>query len=283
MIGKFIKHDLKEGLIRYRARYILLILVCVITCIILDRSSEYFIKLYGQNWSLLEFGINNFYGRMPFHYSADSGDTFAVPFGWILQYLVLSYCIGDYIRRDMHGFGMYMIVQSKKRSYWWISKCIWCCVVNIVYFALIWCVNISYVWIAYGEVNLEKHALLLESCYGTIFGNVSVARLLIMTALLPMLAGIVQSLFQITISIIYEGTVSMAAVTAALVIACYYGNPFLPHGYAMVVRYFPDNINPAFSPNQIGFGIVYLCGLSVLLAIIGYLVVRKKDIYGRSF
>lgn len=280
MILKFMKHDLYEGIFRYKKRFVLLIFLCVTACIMLDRSTEYFRELYGQDWSPLEYGISHFFGRHPFDYDVSHGDTFTVPFEWAAVYLILAYCTGDYIIRDMKGFGMHMMVKSKKRSYWWISKCIWCLAVNAIYFTLVWGVYTAYSWMMHGQAGYDKHLLLLQSSYGDIFESMPLSQLFCMTMLLPFMAGIAQSFIQMILSLICGAAQSMVILTFLLVGSCYYGNPLLPHGYAMVVRYFPSDLVPSFQPNSIRGGILYLCIFIVLSGIGGYMIVRKKDVYG---
>ncbi|MBE5943678.1 MAG: hypothetical protein E7258_02035 [Lachnospiraceae bacterium] len=281
MIFRFVSHDLNEGIIRYRKRYLLIILVAIISCFMLDRSTEYITTTYGGYWTPLEYGINLFLGRYPFVYRPDSMDTFTVPFVWILTYILLAFVIGDYVQKDMQGYGMYMMLKSKKRSYWWISKCVWCVIVNLVYFGLIWLTYISYAWMKNGDIAIYKNLFIRSNYFGWRFEDKSVGFLIMMVVVMPILVGVVQSIIQIFLSVVFDATVTMVFVAGGLVLSCYYGNPLIPHGYGMLLRYYKDESNPDFVPNDIQSGIVILLTMIVIATVVGYVFFRRKNILSR--
>lgn len=277
---RFLNYDIEEGLFRFWKRYLLVILLGVIVCAIFQNSMDYFIKLYQEGFSPLEYGMNAFWGRYPYHYDPDVLDSFQVPFSWIMEYLLLAYCIGSYVAEDMQGLGIQLMTKSGQRFIWWMSKCIWCIVVNLVYFGLIWGVNMAFSWIMIGDVHIVKHEMLLEACYGREVVQTPVAQLLCMTLLLPVLVGIVQSLFQIILSIQIGSIPSMVVTSGILVVSTYYSNRFLVHGYAMVTRYYTDDMYPDYVPLDRQFALVYLAVCMLFLIGAGYKVIRKKDILG---
>ena len=107
-----------------------------------------------------------------------------------------------------------------------------------------------------------------------------VAQLLCMTLLLPVLVGIVQSLFQIILSIQIGSIPSLVVTSGILVVSTYYSNCFLVHGYAMVTRYYTDDMYPDYVPLDRQFALVYLAVCMLFLIGAGYKVIRKKDILG---
>ena len=255
---RFLNYDIEEGLLRFWKRYLLVILAEVVVCAFFQNSMEYFTKMYQEGLSPLEYGINALWGRYPYHYDPTILDSFRVPFSWIMEYLLLAYCIGGYVTEDMQGMGIQLMTKSGQRVIWWLSKCIWCIVVNLVYFGLIWGVNLTFSWILIGDVRTMKHEMLLESYYGMEVAQTSVAQLLCMTLLLPVLVGTAQSLFQIIVSIRIGSIPSLVIISGILVVSTYYSNRFLVHGYAMVSRYFTESMYKDYVPLQVSFGIIYL-------------------------
>lgn len=279
MIIKFFQHDIRQGLEKHIGRYILAALIGAVACSMIDLTGEYFRELYGQNLSIWEYGLYLFQGQTPFVLTKGSVNTFEVPMTWFMLYLCLLFCIGDYIRQDMHGFGMYMMVKSRKRSIWWCSKCMWCIAVNLLYFFSAWMGIFAYTWVRYGDVSLKDHLILSNMVFGTNFIGVGASDMLLNLLVLPLMVGIIQSLLQMILTVQYNSSAGMVVIFMMLVITSYYGNPYLPHGYSMTARFFSSDGADALSCQ---FGLLYLAVWMLALWVIGYIVVRKKDVFGRE-
>ena len=279
MIVKFFQHDIRQGLVKYIGRYILAVLIGAIACGMVDQAGEYFQQWYGQNLSIWEYGLNLFQGQSPFVFKKGSNNSFEVPMTWFMLYLCLMFCVGDYIRQDMHGFGMYMMVKSRKRSIWWCSKCVWCICVNLLYFACAWLGTLAYAWARYGEISFRDHITLANMIYGTDFIGVGASDMLVNLLVLPLMVGIIQSLLQMILTVQYSSSAGMVVVFMMLVVSSYYGSSYLPHGYAMIARFFSSDGADALS---VRFGLLYLTIWIIALWVIGYIIVRKKDVFGRE-
>lgn len=278
MIFKFICYDMKQGTLKHLKRFLLVVIVVVISCIIFDKRTEYITELYNEHWGFAEYSFDMFSGRFPFTFDRNSGDKFSLPLTWFLVYFFLAYCIGDYINTDMGGFGMQMMVRSKKSSIWWSSKFIWCILSTVLYFLFVYVSIIGYSWARYGDISNERHFFIFQTYYGGMFGNMTLNKMMFISVFLPVLAGIVQSLCQMVLTIVFDATKSLAVIAGILVIVCYYGNKFLPHGYAMTYRYYVESANSGVSPLSADFGIKYLIILCVILFVTGYFLLRRKDI-----
>ena len=116
-------------------------------------------------------------GRLP--------DQFRLPLAWILQYILLAYCIGNYVEEDMHGFGMQLMLKSRSRVLWWSSKCICCVCINLFYFLLLYGMTYGYAWISTGNMSMSGQQIALSLYYGEEVANTSMPELIRMTVLLP--------------------------------------------------------------------------------------------------
>ncbi len=81
----------------------------IVTFIVFDKKVEYLSAMFGEFPTSLEQGINLFYGRLPFKAALDGTETFAVPFDWMISYLLLAVLIGSHLQDDMTGFGFIVI------------------------------------------------------------------------------------------------------------------------------------------------------------------------------
>ena len=157
--------------------------------------------------------MNLFQGQSPFVFTKGSNNSFEVPMTWFMLYLCLMFCVGDYIRQDMHGFGMYMMVKSRKRSIWWCSKCAWCICVNLLYFTCAWLGTLAYAWARYGEISFRDHITLANMIYGTDFIGVGASDMLVNLLVLPLMVGIIQSLLQMILTVQYLSLIHISEPT----------------------------------------------------------------------
>lgn len=109
--------------------------------------------------------------------------------------------------------------------------------------------------------------------YGTDFIGVGASDLLVNLLVLPLMVGIIQSLLQMILTVQYSSSAGMVVVFMMLVVSSYYGSRYLPHGYAMITRFFSSDGADALS---VRFGLLYLTIWIIALWVIGYIIVRKK-------
>lgn len=273
-------YDAEAGVFRFWKRYLLTVVSVIVMCIVLRTSMEYFLELYQTGFSPLEYAIHNFFGQYPFHYDADNGDSFKVPFVWLVEYGLLAYCIGNYVTEDMHGFGLLLMAKSECRWVWWLSKCIWCIMVNLIHFGIIWGVNIGFSWVMSGDIHFVSHEMLATACFGYDIAQTTEKSLLVMTMLMPFMVGVVQSLIQMILSVKIGEIPSFVAIIGGLVGSAYYSNRFLIHGYAMLIRYYENEMFPEDVPLKVEFGIIYLMIWMIGLMYVGDKIIQKKDIMG---
>jgi hypothetical protein len=272
----------ENGIVCFWKRYLLPVFFTVIACVVYANKTEYWTRLFGKNWSTLEYGLTAFWGKLPFNESSTTLEIFELPFPWIVEYLMLAMCIGNYINEDLHGFGIWMLLKSKHRKVWWISKCIWCVCVNVVFFGMIWAVNISYAWIEGGDIGFVKNSLLLNAWYGSDVADAGLSELIIISVLMPFLMGLVQSLFQMICLLYVDGTVPLIIISVILAVSTYYSSKWLLYGYSMCSRYFLDGGNDKFVPVRYSFGIVYYIVVILVLGAVGYIIFRRKNILERT-
>ena len=74
----FLEYDISEGLIRFWRRYLWLIVLVFITCLLLDRASGDYLGMYGESWSPLGYIVNAFWGQRPFHFNQNTPDQFRI-------------------------------------------------------------------------------------------------------------------------------------------------------------------------------------------------------------
>lgn len=71
-------------------------------------------------------------------YNPINGAEFMIPTEYMMLQLYLSYMIGDYILKDLLGVGKNILVRTQKRVFWWLSKCVWCVITVIGFYAAVY-------------------------------------------------------------------------------------------------------------------------------------------------
>jgi len=272
------KYDFEEGVIKYFNKFLLICPLVLVSIVMFETRTNYIMSIFGESATSLEMGINTFFGRYPFEFDIGKKQIFLIPFEWLIIYAYLAMLIGDYFNNDLNGFGMLVMINSYNRGIWWCSKCLRIVFVSIGHFIVIWGTIISYEWIRYGKVSFVKNKQYFIETFGTQLNNLNINKLHIMLIVMPILVGIVQSLFQLVLNIYLKSDISMIIILGILVFSSYYSNKYIIHGYSMICRYCANYANYDFNPLDISFGMKYLFLLCVVLYIMGLFMIKRKDI-----
>lgn len=111
---KLLGHDLRFGLLRWR--YLIGMSLFAIPCFIFAR----YLYVNGVQGSWMDYMLSLFRGAEP-----------------TLWLLVTSGCLFinlDYLMKDLTNAGLQIIIRSKNRIYWYLSKCVWNLGSCIIYF-----------------------------------------------------------------------------------------------------------------------------------------------------
>ncbi|MCM1272650.1 MAG: hypothetical protein NC220_03490 [Clostridium sp.] len=219
-----------------------------------------------------DFGAWSFLGSLPYNCISGSGIKFTLPFGWVTQYLVLAYLIGGYVRKDMKDYGVTLMIKSSNRVIWWFSKCIWCVLVNVLFFTSIMGVNMVFSWVGGKNNVFAVDAVFMEHLNLSLLLHDNGRFILIVV--IPFLVGVLLSMFQIVISLLCGDICAMVILGGIIVCSIYYAHPLLPTGYAMLCRYTAEGATLDWKT-----GLIYLTCLIMGFCFVGYVIIRKRDIY----
>lgn len=127
MIFQDVLYGLRKSLGKYVGFMIFMFAIVLGKCFLLKQGQ------YG------EFGLFGILGcdilRGIPTYIPTGDNQIIVPAYWIIMLLFIPFIIGDYCEEDMKGVGLYKIVLSGRKK-WWFSKIIWILVSCIVYLVI---------------------------------------------------------------------------------------------------------------------------------------------------
>ena len=131
-----IKYDIREGIIQQWKKYAVLCVI-YIACIV------QFIMLCGANRHIDTYTCGDmvmwmFDGVKKF--DAGAKNNVDISSVYILPNVFIAYIIGNYVIKDLYGYGKDILIRTGNRIKWWLSKCIWCVLTSCMCYAVLYAV-----------------------------------------------------------------------------------------------------------------------------------------------
>jgi hypothetical protein len=152
-VSRFIKDDIKRSLIHNRYRIIL----CVFIVFGLMAA---FYKHIGVINSVRDNKIQPsvcdyilYMTRGICRVTEENITRLEIPYVWISLCIMCGLMVLDYMYSDMRGMGKNVLVYSKKKSLWWISKCITSVAAVTLVYVIIWLMSVMFIFVSKGSME----------------------------------------------------------------------------------------------------------------------------------
>lgn len=276
-----IKHDLRVGVAGQWIKYLVTaIIFSVLNCSLLV-SIEH-IKRFSINDgikftsspNLGDFLYYNYRGMREF---LPNDKDFQINAFFLLINLFLAYIVSFYPFKDLLGYGQKMLLSSQKRSYWWISKCIWNITSVLCFYGTTYII-MSFFSLFTGGLSLLPHLEILQACCSVSLQSVDIFSVLMAGVLLPILISICISLFQMTVSLIFKPIIGIIVVASILVISIFYLSGWIPGNYLMIQR---NSLFISGSGVDLWKGILLSFLISIASILIGLYYFMRCDILSK--
>ncbi|SEW43032.1 hypothetical protein [[Clostridium] fimetarium] len=270
--------DLRQGIIRYYYKYIIIFFVACTIAIQFFLKTNIYIKKYNiaDETSVIDCFIYMFKGMK--EYIPSTSNPFNVPFDFLLFNLILGLLIGYYPHKDLHGMGLQMMIKSKQRIFWWSSKCIWNMATVISYYAAIYMGILIAGMLFKTQITGEIHKELIHRMLGMEIVGYKQFEIIIFVGLLPIISSIAISMFQMFLSFLVHPIVSYIIIIILYIFSAFYMKWFLPGNFLMFYR------NYIVNPNGIHIFPSMMVNMIIILIsfIVGYFYFRNVDILGKE-
>lgn len=275
MFAKLIFYDLRNGLLRCWKKY--LISFFLFNLFYLDLYFKWGnSKLNRSDLSLGDYILYPIAGMKV--YIPNAREPFIFPVLWIIIFMLIFYIVLYYPFLDLCGFGKNILVNSRKRSLWWLSKCVWVISSVITYFAIACITAILFSIAANAKSSLNiNHTLLMMFGIRDI-DLVSSQNNVILAALLLILVAISLCLMQLTISLFIKPLYSFSLTVSLLLFSAYCKTPLLIGNYAMPIRLNIWIKNGLAPMDGIWFSII----VSLVSITVGYCYFNSIDIMNKE-
>ncbi len=269
-----IKHDFYKGTIEGWKRYAIALCIFVFLCFVFQIRAEKIIQFnkISKEISFSDFILFMFRGMNVFDGNAvELQDKLPQ---WFLVNIYLSIIIGYFPLKDLSESGIQVLIRTKSRVSWWLSKCLWVTYNVLIYYAIS-IIVITVFSLFHGGLSLEPSKEL-----NLILSNLDISKfnfkgILIVGIILPVITSITFSLIQLLISLFTNSIISNMFIITVLTLTPFYCNSFFIGNYLMILR---SNLNIGDSGISIVYGIVVCVVLSIATIFIGANKIKRYDI-----
>lgn len=266
------RYDISNGLIKEYKKYILAL------CFFISAAIIYRLPQLDNISTLGNYILFTHVGMM--EYSPDFANRFQFPTVWICFHMLEYFIVLYYPYDDMNDFGKHVLINSKNRTEWYLSKCCWTITSISIYF-FIYIISQLVVCIFLGDL------ISMDITQDEAFRNIYVSNefflgyptsIHLLLYVLPFTVSVTIGLLQMMLSLIIKPFYSYIVCAVILIGSAYYVNPLMIGNYAMVQR------SDIFLKNGVNsvLGLILCMVISVASVIGGIMIFKRYDILNRG-
>lgn len=238
---KLLQFDLRNGILKKTPLFLAPVLIAVIACLdlankisVMNRQGFHPVKFHASFANYIGF----LYGGMA-EYIPSPNNPFLFPVRWLLILLLILFITLNYPYDDMQSLGQQILIRTKGRALWWLSKCGWnlCC--SLLFHLMIYAVVLVFCLATKAGLTGGADVYLMNVVFTTSRETQVSAEgtLPFAVLLLPVAISIGINLLQMTLSLFLKPIFSFLAVAVLMLSSAYFMSPFLVGNYAMPIRY----------------------------------------------
>lgn len=232
---KMLVHDLSSGIVLNAKHFIPFLLCAIVACLLFGTDVANSSMLTSPaRLTFFDYLIQFFRGMKEFT-ALSPTDRFDLPVWYLLPSICLAYVVGLYPLRDLKRFGLQVITRAQNRTYWWLSKCVWCvCTVLVAYLLYYACFLVMALMNGGDVFSFTPEVNGVLSLVDT--ARATTAEMWIWGVAIPVFTSVAFSLFQLTVSLYTRPVFGMLAVVSLLALSAFYAHPFWAGNYLMLIR-----------------------------------------------
>lgn len=231
-------YDIKNGCLKNFRLFLLPIVMEVVVLLLMAKR----VGIYEQyditaSKTLGDVLLYHFGGMGKYVLSADK--AFEFPVIWMILFVLILFVTLDYPVSNLQGFGSKVLVKGNSRIRWWLAKCVWNLICNVVYFGIIFLLIIlfcSMKGIPFSlSVNSDLQTWLFElDAYTQLLPGVSMP---IGELVQVFLVSVAICQLQMALVLWLKPIYSFMVMCMFLLVSAYFQNDVLWGNYAMLLRH----------------------------------------------
>lgn len=271
-----IRHDLQEGIKKNCKIYLAFMIYLLVENMnytrqlaVLRRNTPE-LELLG----VMDYIIHYFQGSLPYSLMKHT-EAFKIPVEWFCIMIFFSLMIFRYPKEDYKNCGYQYITRSGNKIFWWLSKCIWCVCCVLLGIAGMWAVS-GVTALCFGEMRLTPGSILNRKANDIIFADSIGWKKITAYCIMAIIVLLFFALLQLVVTFLINDIGALIVNISIIAASAYYLSPLLPGNYLMLKRCTCIYGNGGVSMGQ---GIMIYSAGCLVLAVIGYICFRQKDIF----
>jgi hypothetical protein len=283
---KYIKltwFDFRQGLLKKPLLFAVPIVIAFVACFDLTNRANGYISMnllgittpakFGDYVMYLYGGMNKF--------DPSAGNPFVFPIRWVVVFLSVAFITLNYPFKDMQTFGQQILIRTKGRTAWWLSKCLWNVASVAVYHALIFLTVTLFCVFTNASLSTDINKDLIYAVFHTALPDIvdNAGRAWpFFILVIPAIVSLALNIFQMTLSLFIKPTFSFLVTAFLMISSAYYTSPFLIGNYAMPLR------NEVVTTGGVNttIGIIVSIALALFAVIFGSICFRGYDVLNRD-
>lgn len=175
------------------------------------------------------------YGGMR-EYIPEPGNAFVFPAIWMILFLLGSFLVLHYPLQDLHSVGTQILIRTKGRSSWWLSKCCWNVIASFTYHGMILLTLILLCAVFQVPFRWELTTSAITSMFGLFVDEVPTGGVPYLVLVLPIVLVLSLNLFQMFLTLFMKPIFSFLCSSAMFLVSAYWMSPIALGNYGMVLR-----------------------------------------------
>lgn len=271
MRGKTFLHDIRHGFSMNKARYLLCLFYFVSAGLSIFQSAqespaaELVRPSIGDAWIQIFSGVTHFTPTREFQ--------LPIPVDWLILHAILLFFTLGYPTQDLYQYGTQILLRTKKRTAWWLSKCMWCTLSVLLFYGIGFLV-LSVFSAFSGTFSIQPNETICFELFGIRLAGISQTELFWIALVLPVLTSLTLSLLQMTLTFFLTPVYSYCCIIIYILISIYFCVPICIPNCAMILRsslLLPGGIS---TPTAL----LFLLGILVFSTLLGGFYFSRSDI-----
>lgn len=272
---KLLNYDLKNGFLIGRIKLLIIVVLVLAYCFdfYLRKSNAYIFDEVMPQGTLIDYIFYIFAGEK--EYIPSPTEPFIFPVKWLLFHLFIFYSTLYYPSRDLSSLGLNILIRTKGRIAWWISKSIWNVCYVLAMYLIVFLTVFVFCFIMGEPLSFSITSMFVNDIFNASSPYDTYSSMLVFSILLlPIIISIGLNLLQMTLALFIKPLYSFGVMAVILLASTYYLNPYFPGNYAMPIRseYVVEN------GVTTGGGIIMSFILVAVSFIVGSLYFKRYDI-----
>lgn len=228
---KILIHDLRCGILRLR------FLIVPFIAIIPLGEFHWLTSVYNISGTSMDMLFYIFRGANPVSVLPGTNERVELPLLWLL---VIGSCLllnMDYFLNDLALSGQQVIIRCKKRSEWYISKCIWNMFSTLSFFLLLITGVVVFTFLSDSQLSLSVSLDTIAVLFGVQgLDTFSFGQAIIIGITLPCVTIMALNLLEMTLCLYVKPILSFLFCVGLLVLSVYCDDSFILGNGAMTIR-----------------------------------------------